>query len=632
MVSYRLIMRSFLFTFLIVLSLNLKAQKLSVQDSLLLYHPIELKPELEMAMRNDPGIESFGLLLEAVVNIGQYFYADSIYDRYFDSLTFGKEVGEYPNLLLTAARLNKIQQRNNLALNQYRRVLEYYQSIGDWQGEGKVIAKLGEFYRSSTQYEDGIAILETLIADPRFELLSKRTKAAAYHRLAANYNEGTQDFESSIEASRRSLFYSEPENALDQMATSYLEIGYTYYNRKDSRCLNYFRKAMQVWEKLGYGHYIANAHLNMASYFVDADQIDSAQFHLSRAMTVATNHRLPGFFALLLSRLSEVYYAQGDYKRAFELRDSAAELRLQDVRIQFDMDLRESVKKYQYDLTLSKLKTAEQERQLISEQAASDKRSNQFLLVSLISMSVISLLMIYLYRQVRQGHNQLKKQSHIISKQNEELSNTLSQKEILLKEVHHRVKNNLQMIISLLEMQELDAGDSVISVAIQDSILRRVSAMALVHEYLYNQRDLEFLQADEYLAQLVAQVRELSDSRKLGVRYKLELDACSLSIEKSVALGMIVSELLSNSYKYAFPPRFKGQPEIELKLKQAADDDNFFRFYYADNGVGVPHDAEHGLGSRLVLIFAKQLEAEVDIIGDDQGYKLHLKFYRNFEK
>lgn len=77
------------------------------------------------------------------------------------------------------------------------------------------------------------------------------------------------------------------------MATSYLEIGYTYFNRGHSRCINYFRKAMRVLKKLGYGHYIANTHLNIASYFVDVNQIDSAEYHLSRAMAVATDQKLP---------------------------------------------------------------------------------------------------------------------------------------------------------------------------------------------------------------------------------------------------------------------------------------------------------------------------------------------------
>ena len=102
---------------------------------------------------------------------------------------------------------------------------------------------MGEFYRSSTQYEDGLKILQILIQDSDFEKLSPRVKAAAYHRSAAIYNEGIGNFTESIRASRNALFYSEPIGALDQMATSYLEIGYAYYNLGDARCIDYFRRS-----------------------------------------------------------------------------------------------------------------------------------------------------------------------------------------------------------------------------------------------------------------------------------------------------------------------------------------------------------------------------------------------------
>lgn len=138
------------------------SQGLSIQDSLLRYHPSELKPELELAMHHDPGLESFGLLLEAEINLGEYFHADSLYDLYFEKLTANRDLQEYVDVLLLAAQLNKIQQRNNLALSQYQRCLDYYRSIKDWPGEANVITKLGEFYRSSTQYDDGMKILEVI--------------------------------------------------------------------------------------------------------------------------------------------------------------------------------------------------------------------------------------------------------------------------------------------------------------------------------------------------------------------------------------------------------------------------------------------------------------------------------------
>ena len=186
----------------------------------------------------------------------------------------------------------------------------------------------------------------------------------------------------------------------------------------------------------------------------------------------------------------------------------------------------------------------------------------------------------------------------------------LREKDVLLKEIHHRVKNNLQIISSLLHLQSRRIKDPQTLEIFRESC-DRVQLMALIHEKLYGSADLSQLDFNDYLHSLAAMIlRSYADkSRNVRVDFQLQ-EQLQLSLDLAIPLGLIASELISNSLKHAFAPDEKGT--ITLELNQADSD---ITFCISDNGQGLAPDFSMGdpasLGLRLVKLLAEQIEAQL---------------------
>jgi PAS domain S-box-containing protein len=192
----------------------------------------------------------------------------------------------------------------------------------------------------------------------------------------------------------------------------------------------------------------------------------------------------------------------------------------------------------------------------------------------------------------------------------EQTQTMLREKEVLLKEIHHRVKNNLQVISSLLNLQSNVISNPETRELIRES-QNRVRSMALIHEKLY-QSDLSTINLDEYLRSLT---RELFRSYGVqGVGLKLEVEEISLDVDTAIPCGLIVNELISNSLKYAFAPGAEGT--IQLKASMVSRQQ--VALSVSDDGVGLPNDVNlrstGTLGFQLVHMLIKQLRGTLDIV------------------
>jgi PAS domain S-box-containing protein len=196
-----------------------------------------------------------------------------------------------------------------------------------------------------------------------------------------------------------------------------------------------------------------------------------------------------------------------------------------------------------------------------------------------------------------------RKQAH------EQITMSLHEKEVLLKEIHHRVKNNMQVITSLLSLQSKTIKDEHALSVFQES-QNRVKSMALIHETLYQSKDLSRINFAEYLQKLVAYVSRSYRLRPEAVKINIKVDNLSLPIDMAVPCGLIINELASNSLKYAFPADKRG--EINISFGQA--EAQYF-LCVSDTGVGLPtgFDPESGksLGMKLVRMLTEQLSGEL---------------------
>lgn len=201
---------------------------------------------------------------------------------------------------------------------------------------------------------------------------------------------------------------------------------------------------------------------------------------------------------------------------------------------------------------------------------------------------------------------------------------SLREKEVLLKEIHHRVKNNLQVISSLLKLQSQYAQDKR-DVEIFRESQNRIKSMALIHEKLYQSKDLASINFHEYVSHLLNGLFRSYGVNTEKITLKTDIEDVLLGVDIAIPCGLIINELVSNSLKYAFPEDKEGEIKITLRTL----DESAMELTVADNGIGMPADTNFGssesLGLKLVTILTNQIDGELEM-DRSEGTKIQIRF------
>ncbi len=190
------------------------------------------------------------------------------------------------------------------------------------------------------------------------------------------------------------------------------------------------------------------------------------------------------------------------------------------------------------------------------------------------------------------------------------LKRSLDEKDVLLREVHHRVKNNMQIISSILKMQERLIEDVKLQTVLAES-RNRIRSMALIHENLYQNENLANIQFPNYVKSLASNIARTYHDQQHRISFEYDIADVFLPLDVGIPCGLIINELISNSFKHAFPESAKGLIRISLKkhLEQQ------FVLQVADNGIGMDPDFKpensRSLGMRIVHKLAEQIDAEL---------------------
>ncbi len=192
----------------------------------------------------------------------------------------------------------------------------------------------------------------------------------------------------------------------------------------------------------------------------------------------------------------------------------------------------------------------------------------------------------------------------------DQLKATLQEKEVLLKEIHHRVKNNMQIILSLISLQQSDADDKVVLAF--NEISNRIKAMSLVHEQLYQSENFARIDSSKYIRSLIGNLRDSFHVSSKGITVIENVDAIDMNMDMLIPCGLIVNELVTNAMKYAFVDR----PGGEIFIGLTADGHNR-TLVISDNGIGLSEDVNinstNTLGLRITRAIASQIDGEIEI-------------------
>ena len=222
------------------------------------------------------------------------------------------------------------------------------------------------------------------------------------------------------------------------------------------------------------------------------------------------------------------------------------------------------------------------------------------------------------------GHDTTQKKLYEI-----ELRNSLNEKEILLKEVHHRVKNNMQVISSILNLQSAYVKDESILSVLRES-QNRISAMASIHERLYRTKNFSDIKFSAYVRNLAESLVNTYELSKTSVELSFSLDEVFLTLNTAIPCGLIINELISNSLKYAFVGRDRGKIEISLRQRQ-----NKVTLTISDNGMGMPEAINMNntdtLGLQLVSTLVEQIDGTIKL-NKKKGTSFSIEFNTNLEE
>ena len=223
--------------------------------------------------------------------------------------------------------------------------------------------------------------------------------------------------------------------------------------------------------------------------------------------------------------------------------------------------------------------------------------------------------MIYLYRAKQKSNAILRLQQQEINAHNMRLNQLLQEKEWLMKEIHHRVKNNLQIVSSLLNTQSSYLTNEDALTAIRDS-QNRMQAISIVHQKLYQSENLSTINLENYIEELAQNIQN-SFHAAGRVRFIFQLEDIYLTTADTVPLGLILNEAITNSVKYAFSPVETGVISISMSETREGQ----YRLIIRDNGKGLPKhfDAKNcsSLGINLMVGLTEQLNGKFSIISDN---------------
>lgn len=254
--------------------------------------------------------------------------------------------------------------------------------------------------------------------------------------------------------------------------------------------------------------------------------------------------------------------------------------------------------------------------------------SYQSIIFQLVIASVIGITVyLFLRKQLISSQKREEKLKMIIEAQTKQMQNEKiellksiktiqeqnQEKDVLIQEVHHRVKNNLQAISSIVEMQIMSVKREQSRNVLTDTY-RRIKAMSLVHERLHMTDNIAKISANEYLKTLIDSINATVNLAKLPIQFKPRICHLNLNVSDCISLGMITSEAISNSIKYAF--KEVSTPIIYIDLFHQIDR-SWLTFRISDNGAGIPDQFttgnENSLGIRLIQIFSAQLKGQLTI-------------------
>lgn len=388
---------------------------------------------------------------------------------------------------------------------------------------------------------------------------------------------------------------------LTGLAASFLDMGdldssAIILNQIDSKAIQKVNQSIRAKYHATYGY-----------LFSSKNQYNKAIGEFRKSYDLAKSINDHYYMKIGLIGLSESYNALGNDKLAFKYYREYDFVEDSIFRSNKNNQVRQLEAQYQNEKKENEIALLDERNNLQSIQLSNQ---NRIIVIGAIGLALLSLLSFFLYKV----YQKLKSSNHL-------LSISIDEKNLLLREIHHRVKNNLQIVSSLLSLQSRFIEDDTALEAIKEG-RNRVSSMALLHQNLYQENNLTGIDIKIYFDELIEGLFDSYNIDTERISLTKNITNMALDVDTVIPLGLVVNELISNALKHAFPGEKKGKIHISLHEK-----DSNLVLEVKDNGIGVnaeDFNNSTSFGNRMLRAFAQKMGAEMEI-ENNKGTKVILK-------
>ena len=524
---------------------------------------------------------------------------DLAIDYYNNALEIWKQFGDKTQIAALNINLGKIyndQDQYYKGLEAYQVALEIFEENKDksrmaiaFNGIGNVYFGLVDNSRATDYYHRALKILEEL--DDNKSIASCLSNLATILSKQGEYNNALEYYQRAYIIFEELGLKAQMGSVLSNQSVLFKEQG-DYY-----KALELCQESLKAFEDIEDEKGKGGVYLSLSGIYIKTGETDKAEHYALLGLKIANKFNRLGKQKTAHKFLFEIYEIKKNYRKAYIHHK-------QYKKINDSLFNESNVKKitgleykYKYEKEKQDTELEQKKKDVIeAEELQQQKLIRNFFILGFFILGFFIFVIYKFYLQTKKTNSKLTSQNKVILKQKEE-------KEVLLKEIHHRVKNNLQIISSLLNLQTKNVEDeSMLSVMLDGQ--SRVKAMALIHQTLYQGNNISNINFIDYSSQLLNQLAglypELSNVKREVVANNIELD-----IDTAVPIGLILSELITNAYKYAFK---NTEGSILISLTQEEHD---YRLVVQDNGPGLPIDFDlsetSSIGLRLVRRLSRQL-------------------------
>ena len=485
------------------------------------------------------------------------------------------------------------------ALTTYQKALHMFDSLGNTLGNAMVLDELADLYQTLGDMEEAKSY--HLKAEKLFRSINDDAQSATVLISLSLIYDGEGEYAQAITARKKALTLlgdANPEYTIklnSGLSASYLALGVLDSAEHHADIAMTMANEVSNDPLLGIAH-LAKGRVAMAKkgYAHSLELTDKALAFFQESGNISLT-------AQALEVLSECHSALGHFQQAYAYQSDFLTIHDSISTNDKDRDLARAEAKFAF----------EKEKQLIEsekEVLEKEKRIQQVELgqqQTFLAAAGLAILALVAVASLLYHQKQAKlRESHVLDQKNQVIEKALHEKQLLLKEIHHRVKNNFQMISSLLELQTEDIEDDKMRLLAEEG-QNRIKSMALIHQRLY-QNDELLIHFDEYVEKLVQELATAYDDGK-PVAINVNASGAAYDVDTAIPLGLIINELVTNSFKYGFGD-IDRKLEISLKSKQANE---LHRLTVRDSGKGLPEGFDltkaQGIGLTLIRLLSRQL-------------------------